>query len=408
MKKIRIAAYFAMTAVLLGPSINFPLTGVQLSNKVGSSVFYLMATEESGKGAEGSAVAVTSEILATNCHVLEKAKYIKVKVNENYLSAYFLSGSEEHDLCFLKVPEAAFNPVQLRSTHTVSVGEDVYAAGYALGLQRSLSKGIISKMIASNGGFIIQTDAAISPGSSGGGLFDQQGHLIGITTFKLVHGENMNIAIPSDWIIQRLTALNAKLLLSHHEKLFVQQPAQTKAEFDFHNTIKTPLKEASPLKDSETILNLVKHGFYGKASVSLYQLNNECFFYMLGRDLEGKPKNSAVYYPKTNSLFFFPEIYTGRIAIALLYFEIQSNTAEEVLTNSELFLNDHIFVLNGLKTNRNEISIYYVRFNKSLLPLFRNNLNFKVVYQDKNAKSITYYSLDGFKQAHQAYLHYCH
>ena len=49
---------------------------------------------------------------------------------------------------------------------------------------------------------LIQTNAAISPGSSGGGLFDSEGRLIGLTTWKIREGENLNFAIPVDWVLE--------------------------------------------------------------------------------------------------------------------------------------------------------------------------------------------------------------
>ncbi len=69
-----------------------------------------------------------------------------------------------------------------------------------LGLENSISEGIISGTREKNGVFLIQTTAPISPGNSGGGLFDSEGKLIGITTFKLKGGENLNFAIDSSFV----------------------------------------------------------------------------------------------------------------------------------------------------------------------------------------------------------------
>gem|GEM_PF-6105546 len=75
----------------------------------------------------------------------------------------------------------------------------MYAIGAPQGLELSLSEGIVSQL---RGGFppIIQTTVAISPGSSGGGLFNKNGELVGITTFQLKEGQNLNFALPVEWV----------------------------------------------------------------------------------------------------------------------------------------------------------------------------------------------------------------
>jgi S1-C subfamily serine protease len=103
------------------------------------------------------------------------------------------------DLAELQVPGLAAPAVTLRSASTLKPGERVYAIGAPLSLELTISEGLISGLRHDTGGEIIQTSAAISPGSSGGGLFDQMGRLVGITTFKLRGGENVNFALPTDW-----------------------------------------------------------------------------------------------------------------------------------------------------------------------------------------------------------------
>jgi Tfp pilus assembly protein PilF len=82
------------------------------------------------------------------------------------------------------------------------VGEPVYAIGAPQGLELSLSGGLVSALRTVRGELFIQTDAAISRGSSGGGLFDQNARLVGITTFYLDGGQNLNFAIPIERVMQ--------------------------------------------------------------------------------------------------------------------------------------------------------------------------------------------------------------
>jgi len=83
---------------------------------------------------------------------------------------------------------------------SVAVGARVYAIGAPQGLDLTLSDGVVASLRSFEDTKLIQTNAAISPGSSGGGLFDASGRLIGITTFQSRNGQNLNFAVPADWI----------------------------------------------------------------------------------------------------------------------------------------------------------------------------------------------------------------
>jgi tetratricopeptide (TPR) repeat protein len=81
------------------------------------------------------------------------------------------------------------------------VGEPVYAVGAPQGLELSLSEGIVSQL-RGDPPPLIQTTVAISKGSSGGGLFNAEGELVGITTFYLKEGQSLNFALPVEWIAE--------------------------------------------------------------------------------------------------------------------------------------------------------------------------------------------------------------
>ena len=78
------------------------------------------------------------------------------------------------------------------------MGERVYTVGAPQGLELSLAEGIVSSKRTIDGGRFIQTSAPMSSGSSGGGLFDAYGHLVGITTSILKNSQNLNFAIPAE------------------------------------------------------------------------------------------------------------------------------------------------------------------------------------------------------------------
>ncbi len=88
------------------------------------------------------------------------------------------------------------------SYQELKVGQRVYSVGAPKGLELSLGEGLISQLRGGEEFDFIQTTAPVSHGSSGGGLFDKEGRLIGITTFILADGQSLNFAIPADWIFE--------------------------------------------------------------------------------------------------------------------------------------------------------------------------------------------------------------
>jgi tetratricopeptide (TPR) repeat protein len=92
--------------------------------------------------------------------------------------------------------------VALGTMKALAVGQPVYAISAPHGLGLTFTAGMISALRPYQGSYYIQTDAAISPGSSGGGLFDREGRLIGMPSFQLREGQNLNFALPVDWVVE--------------------------------------------------------------------------------------------------------------------------------------------------------------------------------------------------------------
>jgi tetratricopeptide (TPR) repeat protein len=109
------------------------------------------------------------------------------------------AGDPDKDLCLLTAPGLTAKPARLGKAARLKVGEPVYAVGAPQGLELSLSEGIVSQL---RGGPppLIQTTVAISGGSSGGGLFNAEAELVGITTFYLKDAQSLNFALPVEWI----------------------------------------------------------------------------------------------------------------------------------------------------------------------------------------------------------------
>jgi serine protease Do len=149
---------------------------------------------------QGSGVVIADEEVVTNCHVARAATDLTVRIGNQSLPARVRYRDQGHDLCQLTVRGLKAPAVALAPVASLAVGSKVYAIGAPQGLELSLSDGVVSSLRAFGGSSLIQTTAAISPGSSGGGLFDSKGQLVGITTFQSRTGQNLNFAVPSDWI----------------------------------------------------------------------------------------------------------------------------------------------------------------------------------------------------------------
>ena len=184
---------------------------------VSGGVVVVLALDAGGAQiAQGSGVVVGGNEVATNCHVVAGAADIAVRQaadahgRETWrMEARLVARDEARDLCILSVAELAdppaATPVRLGSARALSVGEEVYAVGAPQGLTLSLSRGIVSQLRGDRGkraAPTVQTDAAVSPGSSGGGLFNGEGELVGITTFKHADAasEGLSFATPAEWV----------------------------------------------------------------------------------------------------------------------------------------------------------------------------------------------------------------
>lgn len=176
-------------------------TASQVFRQVSPSVVVVLTYNADGKATElGSGVKLPDGSVATNCHVLKDGTTYRVRYRGKVYPASLDKADWNRDVCSLSVPGLPAPPVVLGSTKTLQVGASVYAIGTPEGLQRTLSEGIVSSLRPVGGGSYIQTTAAISPGSSGGGLFDDHGRLLGLTSFFISKGQQLNFALPVEWI----------------------------------------------------------------------------------------------------------------------------------------------------------------------------------------------------------------
>ncbi|MFN7139339.1 MAG: trypsin-like peptidase domain-containing protein [Limisphaerales bacterium] len=161
-------------------------------------------------GGLGSGFFINEEgFLITNFHVIEGETQISIEVyhqtngqleRRSYRQVRIVAMNKFSDLALLKVEDKdapKFARVNLGNSDLLGVGERVFAIGSPLGLERTVTEGIVStKTRPFQGELYLQTTAQINPGNSGGPLFNMRGEVIGVTNMKITFGEGLGFAIP--------------------------------------------------------------------------------------------------------------------------------------------------------------------------------------------------------------------
>lgn len=182
------------------------LNAEQVYAKCSSAVFFLEIYDRLGQNiATGSGFFLDKEGTAvTNYHVIDDAYSAKVVLPDStkkydVLGVY--SYSEQEDWAILKVNGSDFDYLPIGDSGTAVGGATVFALGSPLGLQNTISQGLVSNPNRIEDGMsYIQISAPISSGSSGGALLNKYGEVIGITSASYVKGQNLNLAIPMTYV----------------------------------------------------------------------------------------------------------------------------------------------------------------------------------------------------------------
>ncbi len=184
------------------------LTAREIAEKVMPSVVMITTQDENGKPiSQGSGFVYKPGVVVSNLHVFERATNAVVKnVKTGQVSnvTEVLGIDQKNDICVFRISNSGFPALTRGDSNTVAIGDDIYVAGNPRGLEGSFTKGIISNLRSEEG--LLQIDAAISPGSSGGVLVNSKAEAIGIIKSSILGGQNLNFAIP----IQKLELLSLR------------------------------------------------------------------------------------------------------------------------------------------------------------------------------------------------------
>ena len=177
----------------------------ELVNRLGAAVVQVRTPAAMGSGF----LLNEAGFLVTNFHVIEGETQISVEVyhmvagrldRKLYKQVRIVSLNKFQDLALLKIEDPgipAFVVAPLGDAETLNVGQKVFAIGSPLGLERTVTEGIISTRTREfQGALFLQTTAQINPGNSGGPLFNLAGQVVGVINMKVTSGEGIGFAIP--------------------------------------------------------------------------------------------------------------------------------------------------------------------------------------------------------------------
>lgn len=169
----------------------------------GSTVLLVMEDANGQPLSLGSGFFVSDGEIASNLHVVEGAARGYAKIigqNAKYDIEGITAVDPERDLVVLEISGARAGALALGNSESVQVGETVYAVGNPQGLEGTFSQGIVSSIRKVGPNILLQITAPISPGSSGGPVLNGKGEVIGVSVATFRGGQNLNFAIPSNYL----------------------------------------------------------------------------------------------------------------------------------------------------------------------------------------------------------------
>lgn len=202
---MKILIFAILTASLAGCDTHPSKENIAaIAKSADGAVVSIIMLDNGGQSiAQGSGFVVSADgRIVTNYHVINNGSSAIAKLPNG---AFFpvdgvLAFDKDRDIAVIKAHGEDFHTVPLGDSSRVEVGDEVIAIGNPLSLESTVSNGIISgiRTIQEDGGDFLQVTTPISPGSSGGPLFNMDGQVVGITTMYLKGGENLNFAVPID------------------------------------------------------------------------------------------------------------------------------------------------------------------------------------------------------------------
>lgn len=178
-------------------------TATEIAEKALSATVYLEMKNRNGRTIGGTGFFISQNQIATSFHIIRWAATGTAKQvgKSTKFTILGISASDpKNDLAILTVTAFQGEPLPLGNSDKIKIGETVYVAGNPKGLEGTFSNGIISGLREKHTRKRLQMTAPISRGSSGGPVLNEKGEVIGVSFATFKKGQNLNFAIPSNYL----------------------------------------------------------------------------------------------------------------------------------------------------------------------------------------------------------------
>lgn len=205
------SAVSLLLSAFIQPAIAFE------QSKLMNSVFAIVLVRgynTNGSLAYGSGVVVGDNKVLTNCHIFRQTKEPWVSRGDDTFTITTIQADRIHDLCLLSTEGLTIKPIELGTSASLKKGQEIIAIGHSSGNPNpATSVGTIKSTYPLDNGNIIRSTARFTLGASGSGLFDNEGRLVGINTFKTSGQHSYFYAVPIEWLANLQNQPNEKSFL---------------------------------------------------------------------------------------------------------------------------------------------------------------------------------------------------
>jgi S1-C subfamily serine protease len=191
------------------------LSTAQIAQRVSPSVVVIQGKTESGDVLGSGFIVSNDGKIVTNFHVVKdmKAASVQLAHGEAFDSVTILATDQRTDLAIIQIVGHNLPVLDLGNSDTLAVGEPLVVVGSPLGLEGTITAGILSAIRDSEGIKILQTDAAVNHGNSGGPLVNANGLAVGVVRAISASAQGLNFAIPINYVRALLTHLHQPIAL---------------------------------------------------------------------------------------------------------------------------------------------------------------------------------------------------
>ena len=193
--------YRFLTLLFFIPQIVFAMASNEVTFAVSPSIVKVHVLDSKGGHGVGSGIVVAEDQVATNCHVIANSQGVQIAKYGERFAPVSMKADWRHDLCILQFKFLNIKPVVLGDTKKLIYEQSVFSKSYSgNAVKPVLSHGQIKALYSLDNENIIHSSTSFSMGASGGGLFDDNGQLIGVNTFKSPGRFAYFYSIPVEWV----------------------------------------------------------------------------------------------------------------------------------------------------------------------------------------------------------------